>query len=316
MKVYHSLDEIKRVRGGSIVAVGIFDGVHKGHVRVIRSLVKRARMTGAKSLVLTFYPHPRSVLHPEKAVPLVISVKHRVMLLESLGVDIVIPIRFTRRFSRIKAEEFAGRILHKRFGAREVYLGGNFQFGAGGRGDVNLIKKLGRTQGFKVRNVRLLKKDKRVISSTYIRRLITSGRLKEASGLLGRPVSILGTVKRGTRRGRILGFRTANIDPHHEAIPPSGVYAVFVLLQHAIYKGVTNIGFRPTFHRKGPLPDPTVEVHLFDFKGNLYGRDIEVIFVKKLRAERHFQDRENLKKRIALDAAKAKRLLSASQSCI
>lgn len=301
MKVYYSVERIKRISSGSVVTIGIFDGIHRGHIYIIKSLIKRAKRLHRKSLILTFYPHPSSILHPRKPCPLLISLKHRIRLLKDLRVDVVVLVEFTKYFAKMRPEVFIRDILQKRLNMKEMLVGDNFTFGYRGKGDIKLLKDLSKKYDFRLKRVNLLKIDKRIISSTYIRSLIIKGRLKRASRLLARPVSILGTVKKGIKRGRILGFPTANIDPHHEAIPPSGVYAVYVLLDNKEYKGILNIGFRPTFHPKGYPPEPTIEVHIFNFNKNIYGRDLEIIFVKRLRPEKRFEDRESLRRRISLD---------------
>lgn len=308
MKIYRSIKKMKKPRPGSVVAIGVFDGIHRGHAHIIKNLVKRARRIGAKSMVLTFYPHPYSVLHPKGIVPLLVSVKHRLRLLADLGVDILVLTKFSLRFSYTKAEEFVSRILLKRLGMKEMLVGENFSFGKAGSGDIALLKNLSRKYGFKVKSIALLKEGKRAISSTYVRSLILNGRLKEASRLLGRPVSILGTVIEGAKRGRILGYPTANVNPHHEAIPPSGVYAVYVKLGDKRYRGVLNIGFRPTFHPLHYAPEPTIEVHIFNFRKNIYGKDIEIIFIKRMRPERRFKTKAALIRKIMLDEGTATRI--------
>ncbi len=317
MKAYHSLRAIKRPPSRSVVAVGVFDGIHIGHQSLIKALVKRAKTLKAQSLVLTFYPHPSLVLHPKRPTPLLISLEHRLRLLEEMGIDIAVIVRFTRAFSEIKPQRFLRDILIKRLGMVEMLVGDNFIFGKGGGGNIRFLKRLSGVYGFKLRKRSLLRVNERTISSTFIRSLIIKGRLKEASGLLGRPVSILGTVKRGTERGRILGFPTANIDPHHEAIPPSGVYAVYVILGKKRYNGILNIGFRPTFHSKRytqyairNTPEPTIEVHIFDFNRDIYSRGLEIIFKKRIRPERRFKAKECLIKRIILDIKAAKKVLN------
>jgi len=309
VKVYYFLGKTKQIPRGTVASIGIFDGLHKGHLHLIKALVKRAKSIKRKSLILTFYPHPSKILNRKKFTPLLISLKHRLNLLEALGVDLAIVIKFNKRFAGIKPRDFITDVLCRRLGVKEVLIGDNFNFGYHKSGNIGLLKRLSGEYGFSVRVVRLHKKDKRIVSSTHIRSLIMKGRLKEASRLLGRPVSILGTVKGGARIGRALGYPTANIDPHHEAIPPSGVYAVYVNLDDRRYKGILNIGFKPTFQRKCYPPEPTIEVHIFNFKKDIYGRDLEIFFVKRLRPEKRFKDRENLIKRIRLDEKAAAKVL-------
>ena len=316
MKIYNSIYGLPKLRVGSVFTVGVFDGVHLGHSRILKTLTARARLSGRKSVVLTFYPHPMSMLEPGRPVPLLISLQHRLRLLEESGVDAAILIRFDRRFSVIKPEVFIRDLLVGRLGMAEIVIGEDFVFGKKGIGDAVLLEELADKYGYAVRKVSLLKKSDKTISSTHIRQLITKGRLKEAKRLLGRPVSILGTVKKGSRRGRILGFPTANIDPHHEAIPPSGVYVVRVILDGRRYRGILNIGFRPTFHKgSGPYPpEPVIEVHIIDFRRDIYGKDLEVIFVKRLRDEKRFADSESLRSRIKLDVNAARRILASKRN--
>ena len=297
------------------MAVGIFDGVHKGHICIIKALIKRARDTRKKSLILTFYPHPSSILHPERSTPLLISLKHRIKLLKDLGIDLVIPVEFTRSFARLRPEIFITDLLLKKLCMKEILVGDNFIFGRRGSGDIRFLRTLSKRYGFKLRKIRLLKValssaggKRRVISSTYIRSLIIRGKLREASRLLGRPVSILGTVKSGKKRGRILGYPTANVDPHHEAIPPSGVYAVYIKLAKKRYRGILNIGSRPTFYSVDYPPEPTIEVHIFNFDKDIYGKDLEIIFAKRIRPEKIFSDKEGLINRIRLDEKAAKKI--------
>ncbi|MEE8359718.1 MAG: riboflavin biosynthesis protein RibF, partial [Candidatus Omnitrophota bacterium] len=292
MKVYRSIKNVEKVSSGSVVTLGIFDGVHKGHAHIIRSLVKRAKKLGKKSIILTFHPHPSAILHPKTAVPLLTSLDHRLKLLEKHGVDIVVLLRFNERFSKTAPEAFIKNFLLDRLRMAEIFVGRNFVFGRNRKGGTKLLNTLSTKYGFRVRRKRLLRKRDRAISSTHVRNLILKGKLHEAARLLGRPVSILGTVKEGTKRGRILGYPTANIDPHHEAVPSSGVYVIRAKLARSNrwYGGILNIGVRPTFN---PIrytlyairypPEPTIEAHLFKFNCNIYGKDIEIIFIKRLR---------------------------------
>lgn len=317
MKLYRSIKKVKKIAQGSIVAVGIFDGVHRGHAYIIKMLTKRAKRLNKKSVALTFSPHPSSVIHPKKAVPLLSSLQHRLQLFEKLGVDIAVIIRFDKEVSLMKPEVFIEKFLVNKLNIKEMLVSDNFTFGSQGAGDIWLLERLSGKYGFRIKKLKLLKDGKRVISSTHIRRLIMKGKLKNATNLLGRPVSILGTVKGGTRIGRALGFPTANIDPHHEAIPPSGVYAVRVRFEKRLYGGILNIGFKPTFTTEDYtpnavryLPEPTIEVHIFNFKRNIYGKNLEIIFYKRLRPEKRFEDREALKRRIMLDEKLARKILS------
>ena len=288
------------------MTVGIFDGVHRGHKKILRHLIKSAARMKAESCVVTFHPHPSRVLYPRRTTPMLVSTQHKLRLLAGEGVDRIVLVKFTGDFAGIGHARFVEEVLVKRMNVKRLYVGRNFLFGKGRKGNPAALRRLGRRFGFSVEVVPPLKSGGKVISSTLIRRLITSGRLKEAERMLGRSVSILGTVTSGKKRGRILGFPTANLDLHHEAIPPSGVYIVKAKLLGRVYDGIMNIGFRPTFACDGLDSEPTAEVHIFGFKDDIYGEDLEIGFLKRLRAERRFAHRSSLRRRIAGDVKKAK----------
>jgi len=288
---------MKKTSNKFAAAIGIFDGVHRGHQKILKKLTKEAFRNNTKSLLITFDPHPRNIL--KSKIPLLISLKHRLTLIKDFGIDSLRVIRFTRKLSRLSGEEFITKILMCRFKIDIFVLGENFRFGHKGRGTAELLKKY----GFKVFEIKTLKSKGRSISSTRIRQKIERGDLRNASLMLGRPVTVLGTVVKGRRVGRRLGFPTANIDPHHEAIPPSGVYSVDAKISSRIYKAILNIGTRPTF---GKNIDPTIELHIFNFKKSIYNKDVEIIFKRKIRDERRFKSVEALRKQIQSDIYKAK----------
>lgn len=305
MKVIKGLRQVKTPVGGSVVTIGVFDGVHIGHRRIIEMVVKRAKRLGIKSVVLTFDPHPIDILRPKSRIPSLISLGHRIRLIESLGADILIVVKFSKTFAKLSAGKFAKDILVSRLGAREVYVSEGFYFGKGAGADKEKLKDMGRALGFKVNIVAPVKADGHTVSSSLIRRAIAKGDLALGAKLLGRPVSILGTVVRGARLARELGYPTANVNPHHEVIPPSGVYAVRVSYRGISFKGVLNIGTRPTFF--GPRDrEPSIEAHIFDFHKHIYGEDLEILFIKKLREEVKFKDRADLVRRIRKDAKQAR----------
>ncbi|MBI4335661.1 MAG: bifunctional riboflavin kinase/FAD synthetase [Candidatus Omnitrophica bacterium] len=300
MRIITNLKRLNKTFKNPVVAIGIFDGAHLGHKKILRRAVREAARIKGQSIVVTFNPHPRRVLDMIGAPPLLVSLRHRLNLIGKEGIDVICVLNFNEVFARYDAGEFVKRILVDKIGARTVIVGSNFRFGSNKRGDVKLLKAMGESLNFSVISVPLLRINSRPVSSTAIRNLITRGRLRVAQGLLGRPVSVLGTVVKGTARGRLLGYPTANINPHHEAIPPSGVYAVYAAVGRARYKGILNIGRRPTFENAG-LAEPTIEVHLFGFHKDIYGRAIEVFFVKKLRDEKRFPSKELLVKQIRID---------------
>lgn len=289
----------------TIAAIGIFDGVHLGHKAIIKSAIRRARAIRGKSVVITFHPHPLKILQPDRPIPLLMSTKHRLRLIGELGVNICLLIRFNKRFSNLQPRDFVKKILVEKLNVCEVYIGSDFVFGKDGMGNAILLKKYGRCYGFKVKIMPMIKIAGKVVSSTMIRNLIMKGRLDEAAKMLGRPVTVFGTVVKGTRRGKLLGYPTANIDPHHETIPPSGVYAVWVRVRNRKYGGALYIGTRPTFKEAAPV----IEVHIFNFRKLIYGEDVEIIFIKKLRSDRRFSSKQKLVEQIRKDNIIARRTL-------
>lgn len=290
--------------------MGVFDGVHRGHRRILEAAVRQAERIKGRSLVLTFFPHPQK----EKSL---YSLRHRLKLIGALGVDVCVVVRFNRLFSQIPAEDFVKDILINKVGAKYIFVGRNFRFGKQARGDSGVLERLSHIYNFKLRVFDIVKTNNRPISSTYIRRLITEGKLNAARRLLSRPVSLLGTVIKGTSLARELGFPTANIDPHHEVLPPSGVYAVSALLNNFRNKelnGVCYIGTKPTFKSHGAYGKLNtrryVEAHIFNFNRDIYGRDLEIQFIKKIRSERRFSSLAALAGQIKKDVKFAQRIFS------
>jgi riboflavin kinase/FMN adenylyltransferase len=293
-----------------VVALGVFDGVHRGHRKVLEAAVKKARAVKGKSIALTFWPHP----HGQESI---FSLRHRLLLLEELAIDAAVVVRFSPAFSRIPAEDFVRNTLVKKLAARYIYVGDNFRFGKDSSGDLALLRRLSGPYGFRLRAFRTVSYRGRPVSSTLIRGLIRRGELKMAARLLRHPVSVLGSVKRGTALGRLIGFPTANIDPHHEVIPPSGIYAVRVALGEKRLKGACYIGTKPTLRKAtGHRAQATgregvsIEVHIINFRGNIYGKYLEIQFVKKIRPDRRFASLALLSRQIRKDAAAAAGILS------
>ncbi len=294
------------------VTTGVFDGVHAGHRKVLAELTGWASQDPAgDAVVLTFDVHPRAVLRDEPP-KLITSLDHRLRLFAQEGVDAAVVLHFTREASSIEPEAFVERILVGRIGARRVLLGEDHRFGRARRGDLELLKTLGRQHGFEARAVDLEVGPGVVISSTEIRAAIEEGRLDDASAMLGRPVSVIGDVVTGDGRGAQLGFATANLDLHHEARPPRGVYAATVTILPPLeelragaawpepsHLAVVNVGRRPTFHPEAQ--EDLVEPHLLGFEGDLVGRALEVTFIERLRAEKRFDGPDALVAQIERD---------------
>jgi riboflavin kinase / FMN adenylyltransferase len=289
----------------TFAAIGIFDGVHRGHARIISSAAREAAKAGATGMAITFDPHPAKVINPRRKTPSIISTPHRVRLIKGLGIGKCEVIKFDRKFAGISPREFARDVLARKFRVAKVFVGRNFVFGKGNSGDARMLKRLGAEFGFAVKIVPMVKSEGREISSTSIRKMIIGGDLKGARRMLGRPVSVFGTVISGRQRGRLLGYPTANIDPHHEAIPPGGIYAVWVNVKGKTYGGALFIGAASTFGEK----DPSIEVHIFGLHEFIYKEDVEVIFVKRLRSSRKFRDHEKLIEQIKRDDKAARKAL-------
>jgi riboflavin kinase/FMN adenylyltransferase len=307
MRVVYGIGRLKLTKP-SCVAVGVFDGLHRGHQSVIKKVVSIAKRRQLQSVILTFFPHPDSIVNPEKKSPLLISLKHRLNLIGAFSVDVCVVIRFNNKFSKISAKDFISDVLVKKCKMKLLVISRDFIFGRDRIGNSALIKDLAKDYDFKVCFQPQIKIGRKIISSTLIRSLIAKGDLAEASKLLGKRVEVMGTVVGGDNRGRKIGFPTANIDPHHEVIPPNGVYIIEAWLDNNKHSGLANIGFRPTF-RKDKLE--TIEIHLFDFKKNIYGKDLRVVFVKKLRSEKRFKQKIHLIQQINRDIQRAKTLFSA-----
>jgi riboflavin kinase/FMN adenylyltransferase len=289
------------------VAVGVFDGLHLGHRSIIKKTVAVARKNKALGVVFTFFPHPDSVIHSEKKSPLLISLKHRLSLISDLGVDICVVVKFSSYFMNMEPSNFIKNILIKKCRMKYLVLNKNFTFGKNRVGDEELIKKLSRQLYFKAYFQKDIKSCGHIISSTLIRSLIKGGNLKMASKLLGRNVEVIGTVTGGDRRGRKIGFPTANIDPHHEVIPAKGVYLIEVYLAWRKLLGLANIGLRPTFKKE---EKETIEIHLLNFKRNIYKKELRIVFLKKLRNERKFSNKTQLVNQIKRDLKQARRFFS------
>jgi riboflavin kinase/FMN adenylyltransferase len=291
MKVIYGLKGIKKFRK-PVVALGVFDGVHRGHARILSSAARLAQRIKGTSVALTFDPHPQK----EESLT---SLEHRLRLICDLGINVCIVVNFNRSFARIPAKKFVENILVKKIGAKYIYVGKNFRFGRAAAGDIHLLRKLSRPGNFKLKVFGVIKIKKRAVSSSYIRSLIMKADLKEAEKFLGRRVSALGTVIKGDSLGSRLGFPTANINPHHEVLASSGVYAAKIILGKTNFKGACYIGTRPTIVPRSEKK--RVEVYIFNFRRNIYGKYLEVQFLKKIRPDQKFATRALLAERIEKD---------------
>lgn len=296
----------------AVVAIGMFDGVHLGHQRLIRATVRLAERLQGTSVVITFDPDPQRVLNPAQAQPRLMPLDVRLRVIEALGADLAWVIPFTRRFSRIDAEQFFHEILLKQAGAVAVVVGENFSFGRDRRGNLALLRAYGRRHGMRIVVTSPVVKEREVVSSSRLRRVIQRGEIASARRLLGRPVQLYGTVVRGEGRARQLGFPTANVRLAHELVqPPHGVYRVWLDVAGRRYQGLMNLGIRPTFltrraaaRRNGSTP-VVCEVHLANFRGDLYGRVVTIALLAWVRPEQRFVGPDELAWQIRQDLRRA-----------
>ena len=300
MRIYDRFEELPGLCVGTGVAVGNFDGLHLGHCKIIRSLIHTARERGLFPLVLTFSPHPEKVLG-KRPVQLIQTPAQRLAGLRDLRVSSVLVLPFDDRLSRLTAEDFVAELLAGRLNAREVVVGENFRFGRERRGDLCLLRRLGKRFGFSLTAVPPVKIDGQTVSSSLVRARLKEGRMEDACLLLGRPYEIEGVVVRGKSLGKSLGFPTANLRTSNEILP-SGVSITRAVLGRASYPSLTNIGQSPTFGSH----NLSVECHILRFRRELYGRRLRIRFLKKIRDEISFRDPKELRRRILADITYAR----------
>jgi riboflavin kinase/FMN adenylyltransferase len=305
MKIIHAAKDLQAGRRKVCLAIGFFDGVHLGHQQIIRQTIADARQHEGIALVITFDRHPNSVVAPARVPPLIYSLPQKLRAIESLETHTLLLIHFDKAFSEQPGEAFIRGLANEVGGILSACVGANFGFGHKRGGNVALLKKLGAELNFAVHGMAAVSLDGEAVSSTRIREAISVGDLDAASQLLGRPYSLAGTVIRGDRLGHQIGFPTANLDATGRALPPNGVYAVHaeVIGEANSYRAVMNIGVRPTVNDS--QPQRRMEVHLLDFEGELYGQEIELTFVEKLRDEKKFPSLGALREQIGRDIREA-----------
>jgi riboflavin kinase/FMN adenylyltransferase len=297
MDVLCGIKPLPRKLRWPVITIGGFDGVHLGHQKVIKLTKDWAEEGGGETIVMTFESHPKGVLRG-RPLSVITSLEHRLMLFQRLGVDLTVVLDF-KEVAGLRAEDFIRQIVAGWLGAKGWLIGFNFRFGKDRKGDFSLASRLSQQYGFQLRTCPPVRFKGEIISGTRIREAILAGNLEEAEGMLGRPVSILGTVIKGTGRGKDLGYPTANLDLHHEIKPPDGVYATWVTINGRDHLSITNIGTRPTFEK--PEAEVVTEVYIIDFAGDLYGEVLEVKFISKLREELKFSSPGALKAQMDKD---------------
>jgi riboflavin kinase/FMN adenylyltransferase len=303
MRIIHDPQELKPAGRKVCLAIGFFDGVHLGHQQIIRQTLGDAKQHEAIGLVLTFDRHPNTVVAPNRVPSLIYSLPQKLRVIESLGADTLLLIQFDPAFSEQTGEAFVRGLARDSGHIQSLCVGANFVFGHKRGGNVELLRKLGAELKFAVHGMAAVSLDGRAVSSTRIRETIRAGDLDRVSQMLGRAYALAGKVVRGDGLGHQLGFPTANLDATGLELPPHGVYAIHAEMGGRRCRAVLNIGHRPTL--RDPNPQLRVEAHLIDFAGDLYGQELEVTFVERLRAEKQFASLAELRQQIAQDILEA-----------
>ena len=308
MKIFKTSRALARIVRGPILTLGNFDGLHLGHRKIISKVSERARRLDSPSVVYTFEPHPLKVVAPSMSPPMIVDAVAKAALVEALGIDFMVIAEFTKEFAAKHPRAFVEEeIVPLR--PREVWVGHDFSFGKAKAGTVDYLRHLGEEFGFTVLVIPAYMKGGEVVSSSRIRKLVSVGRLAEAAGLLGRNFSMSGKVVKGRNIGRELGFPTANLSTGAELMPADGVYAARAAVSGKRHGAIVNIGVAPTFGGKARC----VEVHILGFRDNIYGKKIEVEFVRRLRGERAFKSKEALITQIRKDSERAGKILAGAK---
>jgi riboflavin kinase/FMN adenylyltransferase len=293
-------------QGETLLTIGVFDGVHAGHRYLLEKLQQRAAEKNLLSGVVTFNPHPQSVLHPHNQLPWLSSLEDRVRAFQELGINIVAVLTFTLKVAQLSAREFMS-LVKKQLRMRGIMVGPDFALGRGQEGNINMLRALGREMEFSAEVIPPFTINGEVVSSTIIRRALAQGDMRKVERLMGRYFHLIGKVITSDKRGRVLGFPTTNLDiKPQQALPGNGIYATIAQVDGKKFPSATNIGIRPTFGEGGK----TVETHLLNYKGDLYGKDMRLEFVQKLRDEQRFPSSEELKVQIEKDVRAVEEILA------
>ncbi len=290
-----------------VLALGNFDGLHRGHLKIIERVRRGAAEHGGTPMAMTFDPHPSRVVRPDKAPPLLMTKEQRLEAFERAGISAVAVVRFTPELSQWDPETFVRTVLVEWLRVSEVWVGANFLFGHDRSGNFSTLRTLGQRYGFRADKIDPVRYKEFVVSSTRIRRLVSEGRMDEAGALLGHQFYIDGRVVPGAHRGRDLGFPTANLETGNELLPPNGVYATMTTIDGIVHPSITNVGVRPTF---GDTTTVVIEAYVLGYEGDLYGRHVRLGFVQRLRDERKFEDVDALRAQIEADRRRAERLFA------
>lgn len=308
MRIYYSLEDFIRLNF-AVVTSGTFDGVHAGHRKILSRLKEIASKHGGETVVITFWPHPRFVLHPEEAdLKLLNTFEEKAELLKEQGIQHLLRIPFTKEFSQISSQDFIANILVRTIGTRKLVIGYDHHFGKNREGSFDQLMQNGHHYGFGVEEIPRQDVDHVGVSSSKIRKALASGDIETANLFLGHPYTLSGEVIKGDKLGRVLGFPTANIfpDSRHKLIPAEGIYAVTIRYEQSILKGMLYIGYRPTVNGS----KKNIEVNIFDFDREIYGERLTVFFHKMIRHDSKFSDLEELKQRLRMDKEETLSILS------
>jgi len=288
------------------LTIGVFDGVHLGHQKIIKGVVESCRKNGIRSVIITFEIHPKNILS-STTLPLLTTINQKIDIVSKMGIDVFIITDFEQELMHLEATEFIEKLLIDKLKMRQMWVGTNFLFGKGRKGDIELLRELSRKKGFKLHIVEPVKFEDELVSSTKIRQYLVQGNVTKANLLLSRPYTISAKVIHGIKRGRILGYPTANLKWEEESLlPKEGVYAVKIMIDNEGYSGITNLGYRPTFEEKKEF---CFEVYILDFKEEIYSKELDVSFIKRIRDEKPFKDRYTLITQLKEDEKQAREIL-------
>jgi riboflavin kinase/FMN adenylyltransferase len=309
MQTLHSITELPALPGPLFLAIGVFDGVHRGHQAVISTSTRHAHSADGTPVVVTFDPHPARILRPEEAPHLLTATQHKIALIRALGVGHLLVVKFDKNFAATSPENFVEQLVQNAKPLREICVGHEWSFGKNRAGNLDLLQKLGARFDFNVVGIPPVKVNGTVVSSTAIRQAVEAGEFAKAADMLGHEYTILGTVSGGEKLGKKIGFPTANLSAHSEQFPPDGVYFAEAWLDGVLLHGVVNLGFRPTV--SSGQPERILEIHLLDFDQDIYGKDLEIRFVRYLRPEKKFESVDALIRQIKVDVRQAREFCAA-----
>jgi riboflavin kinase/FMN adenylyltransferase len=308
MGIFYNTDRLPPFRN-AVLTIGTFDGVHLGHKTILNEVVQHTIKEGGESVLITFEPHPRKLLHPDQPLRMLTPLDQKIALISEAGIQHIVVAPFTKEFSQLSAKEYISEFLVKHFHPKSIVIGYDHHFGHDRTGDISLLKQLEDEYDYRVFEITAQLIQDAAVSSTKIRQAVEQGRVSNAADMLGRYYSLSGKVVKGAQVGRTMGFPTANIQPSEpeQLLPAKGVYAVLVVHDGKEYKAMLNIGFRPTVN--DPVPSLHIEANLLDFDGNLYDKALEVKFVHFLREEQKFPSLEALKEQLGKDRELAMKAL-------